>query len=205
MGDVFHQPSHGGQEEGHDQAQAPVQVEQVADQCQQGQAVARDAEQRVDQQVGARLHFVDQGVAQRARVLLPVELGVRVKQATEHGQAKLQQTHVGHLGQRHLSGESAQPPHGKQANQGDGNRPQRQAVVLKTFVQQWLEQRGDQGLCQRDHDHRDDGGHPSMQRLGEILASTAQARKRGQRRSHGGRVDAGVSGWRIILCEWIAA
>ena len=122
----LHDPGHARHHHGHDQRELPVQVQQVPQQGQQGEAIARDAQQGLHQQGGAGLHLVHHRIGQGAGRLAGEKTHFGGQQAVEQGRAQRQHAFVGNAGQRILADELGQTADQEDAHDGHGHHPELQ-------------------------------------------------------------------------------
>ena len=116
LGQRFHDPAHGGHDEGHGQGQLPVQVQQIAQQRHQGEAVARDGQKGLDQLRGPGLHLVHHGVGQCTGRLLGKQVHLRDLDAGEQVFAQAQHAFVGNPRERILARELRHATHQEQSD-----------------------------------------------------------------------------------------
>jgi hypothetical protein len=171
----LHDPGHTRHHEGHDQRQLPVQIDQVAEQGNQREAVARDAHHGLHQLLGAGLHLVDDGVGQRRCRLPGKQAHVGGQQALEQLLAQTQHAVIGDACQRVLSRELGQAANDEQADQKHRHRPQRQRASRKTAVEQRLEQCRHGGLGGCPHQRGQDGQTPGPALAREIRRQALEA------------------------------
>ena len=171
----LHDPGHPRHHHRHDQGELPVQVEQIDQQRHQREAVARQAQQRLYQQGGPSLDFIDDGIGQGAGRLPGEEPHLGREQPLEHLAAQAQHAFVGDTCQRVLAHELRQAPDGEQAQQGDGNDPQRQGAFGEALVQQGLEQGGHQRLGECPHQGGDDRQRPCQALVAKIHRQPLEA------------------------------
>ena len=124
----------------------PVQIEQVAQQCQQRKAIARQAEEGLYQQGGAGLHFINHRVGQGAGGLARKQGHVGRQQTLEQRVAKNEHAFIRNARQRVLADKLGCAAYQKNAHDRQRNHPQAQRSLRKTTVQQRLEKRWDQRL-----------------------------------------------------------
>ena len=158
----LHDPGHAGHHHSHDQRELPVQVQQVPQQGQQGEAIARDAQQGLHQQGGAGLHLVHHGIGQGTGRLAGEKTHFGGQQAVEQGSAQRQHAFVGNAGQRVLPHELGQAAHQEDSHDGHGHHPQLQRTIGEAFVQQRLQQRWNEGFGDGAYQRGDDGGCPAQ-------------------------------------------
>ncbi|MNT52639.1 hypothetical protein D3C72_1896730 [compost metagenome] len=83
LGERFHDPRHAGQQHRHDQGELPVGIEQVKQQCNHRETVARKHQKRLHDQGGAILYLVHHGIGQRTGRLFGKQAQVGIQHAIE--------------------------------------------------------------------------------------------------------------------------
>ena len=155
LGQHPHHQNQGRKNHDDDERQLPVQVKQIAQQRQQGQAVFGQRQEGSHQHACAGLHFVHQRVGQTTGGLLFEQLHVGHRQPLEHVAAHVQHAGSGGVAQGVLGQKTGQSAHAKQPQQGSWHHPQRHRTRSETFVQQGFEQGGDEWLGQCAHQRGD--------------------------------------------------
>ena len=158
-----------------DQSQPPVLVKQVAHQGQQGQTVAQQRGQGVDQQHRAGLNLIDEGVGEGTGRLLLKQAESGIQQFVKHGTAHQQQAAVGDLGQCQLRQETGEPAHAEKQDKDHRHHPDFECALLEPLVQQGLEQVGNHGLGQGKDQCRAQHQQPGRVGLAEIGQQASQS------------------------------
>jgi hypothetical protein len=168
------EPGHGRHDQEHDQGQLPVQVQQIGQECDQGNAVLEQANHGVDQHRGAVLHLEHHGIRQCGGVLFAKQGKTRVEQPGEHIAAQRQQPVLGDLGQRQVGQKPGQAPDSEQEQQTCRDHPQGDSAGLEAAIEQWFEQGRRErlgGRCDHGREHR---RAPSAARAAKIGSQPAQ-------------------------------
>ena len=151
--ELFGQPRHNegdsGQQDGDKGGELPVEVEQVADKGDQGDSIAHQGHDGVDQQGRAVVNFIDDRVGQFTGGLVGEQHEFGVQQLAKHGLAQVAQALGGDFGDGHFSQKTGCATDAEQGDEGDGDDPQLDTAFLETPVQQGPEGGWNQGFCRR--------------------------------------------------------
>ena len=123
LGQHLHDPRHAGHQQRNDHRELPVQVQQIEQQRDHREPIARQAEQCLHQQHRASLHFIDHGVRQGAGRLPRKQRQLSRQQSLEQHAAQALHAFVGNTGQRVLRYELGHAAHQEQRDDRDRNHP----------------------------------------------------------------------------------
>ena len=178
-----------------DQRELPVQIEQVDEQRDQREAVARQAQHRLHQQHGAGLHFVDHRVRQRAGRLAREQGQLGFEQRPNSMRRKRCMPSLAMRASAYCEMNCAMPRTTNSRIDRDAGTSTAELPAREAAIEQRLEQRGHQRFGQRG-DERGERGRSAHQRREppNQVMSRASRRVRGARDSASGR-----AAWRRIL------
>ncbi len=188
-GQRLHDPGDAGHHHGHNQCELPVQVKQIAQQCDEREAVARQAQQRLHQQGGARLYLVHHRVRERTGRLAAEKGHFCCQHAVKQRLPQREHAFVGNARQCVLGNELCNSPHQKNAQNGNWHHPQLQRALGETAVEQRLQQGRNERLGRCAHQGCHNGNHP-----GEALVPKIGREPRQPGAQVGGRSRLGGSG-----------
>ena len=148
--ELFRQPRHDEgnrwQQHGDDGGELPVEVQQVADQRDQGDGIAHQGHDGVDQQGRAVVDFINDGVGQFTGGLVGEEDEFGVQQLAKHGLAQVAEALGGDFGDGHFGHKPGYTTDAEQGDEGDGNDPQLDSAFLEATVQKRTQGGGDERL-----------------------------------------------------------
>ncbi|MNV59537.1 hypothetical protein D3C71_1519660 [compost metagenome] len=154
----------------------PVQVQEIHEQRDQREPIARKPQQRLDQQRGACLHLIHHGVGKCAGRLARKKSHLCRQHAIKQGLTQHQHTLVGDPCKRVLADKLRHTPYKKDAQNGQRNHPQLQGALGKTFIQQGLQQGGNQRLRHCAYQGRCNGNTPRQPLVAKINRQPPEAR-----------------------------
>ena len=177
FGQARHDESDSGQQHGNDGGELPVEVEQVANQGDQGDGITHQSHDGIDQQVRAVVDFIDHGVGQFTGGLVSKEDEFGVQQLAKHGLAQAAEALGGDFGDGYFGHKTGCATDTEQGDEGDGDDPQLDTAFLEATVQERAQGGGDERLGtggqrggQKNHQPRAFGVAKIGNQAGEALA-----------------------------------
>ena len=175
----LHDPGDPWNHNGNDQRELPVEVQQIDQQRDQREPVARQAEQGLHQQGGTGLHFIDHRVGERAGRLAPKQSHLCGQYTIKQRLAQCQHAFVGNACQCVLAYKLGHATYEKDPQNRQGHHPQLQGALGKALVQQGLQKGGDQGLRDGAHQCGNNGQAPGHSLVAKVHRQPLQARHQG--------------------------